>query len=331
MILLVLARPLSAQPTITFKDPIPPSNMTRVLAQRCPGELCLENCVFTLSNLTCTVTFTRDPNLSAGSCDIALLDSNGKSLASISQSLSNVTTEIKPVWTGTKEVTCDTKEVLKLRVVTSAINAQLNSYSRTNTLEFALHCVGCEKTTRTEGNGATKTEHSTADQPVRLGCVIVNLDQDTQIVEVTVNSSRGWLILPVASPLVLANGEAREVFLDVVVPGGTVDGTEDTITVASAFPGQPGSVSVATMAIQVETPLRLRISGFDPVGNVALQVSGPWNAEFLVEWSDNLRTWTELAIATPTPGAEFVVVSDPPPRPGNARFYRARIQTPPSP
>lgn len=327
----LLANTVLATPKITFKDPVPPANLVRVQAQRCPDPLCLNDCSFSLSNIICTVKV--DSSLAwrdVRECTVKLLDENDNELGSATTNFSGTTGEIRPAWSGTKLVSCDSMETLKIKATAQEVEYDIGPQGTNESyfydekiLQFKLHCVGCAETTRTEGNGTTKTEHSTAQQAVQLGCAILNLDTADHEVTVTILSEMGWLTPPIP-PFPLPAGASAELFFDVIVPANTVDGTVDTITILSEFTGQPESSSTTAMELVIDTPASLRLVSQD--GNPLLHVFGPWETPIDLQISENLITWSNASSITIPVGTEVAEESNVEPPAAPSRFFRATIQ-----
>lgn len=318
---------LLAQPSISFVEPSPPANKTRVLGQRCPGELCIEDCIFALTNLSVTVAFEVNNifNSALDSARAELLDSDGTELANAFAFLSGQERTNTFSWSGTKAISCGIDETLSVRVVATEVQRGPTStnYNRsTNTLFFKLVCVPCDTPTRTEGNGRTTVPHSTTDQSVRVGAMVMNLAREPQEVIVRASSSAGWTVAPETITVPLASGEGAEVFFEVQLPGGFVDGPAGTITVQCQIETVPGSQSSATMELWVATPMVLRLASFNADDGVTLELTGPWERLIIVEFSQDLIGWRRLAEVSLPVGAEMVTIPDKA-TPGPARFYRA--------
>lgn len=321
---------LLAQPSISFIQPTPPANMTRVLGQRCPGELCIEDCVFALSNLSVTVVFESDTPFNRELVDARaeLIDSNGSEIADTFVFLVGNKRTNTFSWSGTKAVTCGNNETLSVRVIALEVyrSSIITNFTRnTNTLFYKLVCVPCETPTRTEPSGHTTVPHSTADRVVRVGGMVMNLAHEPQEITVQALSSAGFTLVPDTLTLPLASGEGAEVFFDVQLPGGLIDGSAGTVTVQSQIDAVPDSQSSATMELRVATPMVLRLASFSAADGVTLELMGPWERMIVIEFSEDLIEWHKLAELSLPVGAETLTIPDDA-KPGPARFYRAWFQ-----
>jgi hypothetical protein len=326
LLLLASCTLLLAQPTIEFKNPTPPANKTRVLGQRCPGDLCLEDCIFNLTNLSVTVEAnTRFFYRELSYATVRLLDSDGTELDSHIRALNGDKREFGASWTGTKAVTCDTDEKLTVRVECAEIDSATNHYVATNILTFKLVCIPCEEVTHTEtGSEKTVVPHSSADQRVRMGGMVMNVSLLPQPVTVETRSANGWTTEPAVTTLLMAPGESVEIFFDVIVPAGTLDGTTDRITVTSSVADDPATRSTASSEVLIDTPLTIAIQQFSHEDGVLLGLRGRWDAEIVIEDSSDLKEWREIAQTLLRPPMEVQTVHDPQRLAPVGRFYRAR-------
>jgi hypothetical protein len=191
-------------------------------------------------------------------------------------------------------------------------------------VDYFFHCVPCATTTRTEGNGHTPTDHSAVNHNVRLGCSVINLDSADHMVDLVAQSTLGWAVSGVPASLLLTNGESVELFPEVTVPAGTPDWKTNLVTITSAFSGIANSTSSDTMDVTVQTPLQF--VGIRPLspGSWLLQLTGPWNALYIIEGSTNLLNWQTAAITQAPVGSGVVFVNVSPGPGAPAQFYRAR-------
>lgn len=324
---------LEAKPKITLSDPVPPANQARTIAQRCPGDLCVDDCSFVLSNLTYTIKV--DSSIAwrdVGECLVELKDSNGNVIDSVGTIFEGTSGELRPNWAGAKLVACDDTEVLTLTINAQEIEYNVTpqgtnenySYNQASAT-FRLRCIGCENTAKAEGSGKTQTEHATINKSVTLACAVINLSDDFHEVNVVMVSESGWFIPPVP-PFLLGGGEAMEVFFDVAIPANTVDGTVEVITISSSFAEMPDSLSVATMEIEIDTPMQIRMVDLDGENNPLLQIVGPWEMPIQIQASGDLENWSEVVTVNIPIGVEAAEEMDSGPHGDGLRIYRTVIE-----
>lgn len=330
----VLADPFAEPgpgPSITVSPPWPDNN-TKVFTYKCPGDPCVDNCVFPLSKLNCTVKVSG--------LGVESLIVNVFTFGVTSNFFTGTNWDANPNDWPTNvevavdlsghylEVECGGQGQVTLWITAWGLPESAQPYDppgRTRLFLTGLfNCERCQTNTETIGNGETPVPHSLAPQTPLLGGSVINLDSAGHLVNFTVQSSLGWAVSNVPASVFLAGGQSVELYPQVTVPGGTPDWTTNLVTVTSSFSDLPDLTSSATMSVPVQTPLRF--VGIHPLfpGNWRLELTGPWNAIYTVEGSTNMVNWQTAGMGQAPPGANVVYVNVSPGTGSKAQFYRAR-------
>jgi len=119
---------------------------------------------------------------------------------------------------------------------------------------FTMECLPCAPETETKGASQGTVPNSFFDQTTRVDFAVINLDTIFHVVNLNLSNALGWNISPtVPASIELESGESMNFDLLVTIPGGTPDGTFNTITLSSDLDGVSMSSSSATVSVGVLT------------------------------------------------------------------------------
>jgi hypothetical protein len=112
-----------------------------------------------------------------------------------------------------------------------------------------------EKKTAVYTNGTTTVEALPNDQDVLVQFVVLNVDEDSNLINLTVDNPLGWDINPpIPLDVVLGPGESIDFLVDVTVPGGTSAGTVAEIILSAQIHDVPESESSDAVTVVVHWP-----------------------------------------------------------------------------
>jgi hypothetical protein len=123
-------------------------------------------------------------------------------------------------------------------------------YSTEKSAKLTCKCYYCvnDAWVGIDANGTTCLATLATDTNVVVQFNVLNIYEEASLVNLQLASTQGWAVdPPLPSSLLLGPGECAEFFVNVAVPGGLADGTNNIITLTGEIEGAPESASASAI------------------------------------------------------------------------------------
>jgi hypothetical protein len=251
--------PVLGDDTVTVSKPIQPftKHGTLVSTEACGGAAWDADCTWSYTFKT-TISAADGIKSVSGSVDGApKAVTNSPPLGECAQSLTESS------FSHTFAVICPTSssspESQEFEIAFSATDCD-TAGADTETAEglLTLKCYKCAEGqifTAVDSNGGTAVPASVEDQQVQAQFAVLNVSEQTNPVDLQVTAPDGWTILsPVPGQITLLARESEELLLDVIVPGGTADGTIGYVELVAGIGGDPSTEGSDSFQVIVGSP-----------------------------------------------------------------------------